>query len=73
MTLDYDTVETAIKARNGAFQLAARFSVPIRLLREVLMSKRAKTISKPWFVRRSRDKLRRYLFTDGAASGIQVG
>jgi hypothetical protein len=28
-----------------------------------LMSKRAQTISKPWFVRRLRDKFRRDLFT----------
>jgi hypothetical protein len=36
----------------------------------LLMSKRAKTISKPWFVRRSRDKFRRNLITGGTVSGI---
>jgi len=35
-----------------------------------LMSKRIQTISKPWFVRRLRDKFRRDLFTGGTVSGI---
>ena len=35
-----------------------------------LMSKRVQTISKPWFVRRLRDKFRRDLFTGGTVSGI---
>jgi hypothetical protein len=35
-----------------------------------LMSKRVETISKPWFVRRPRDKFRRDLFTGGTVSGI---
>ena len=35
-----------------------------------LMSKRAQTISKPWFVRRLRYKFRRNLFTGGTVSGI---
>jgi hypothetical protein len=39
----------------------------------LLMSKRTKTISKPWFVRRSRDEFRRNLFTGGTAFGVQVG
>jgi hypothetical protein len=36
----------------------------------LLMSKIAKTISKPRFVRRLRDKFRRNLVTDGTVSGI---
>jgi hypothetical protein len=36
----------------------------------ILMSKRVQTISKPWFVRRLRDKFRRDLFTGGTVSGI---
>jgi len=36
----------------------------------LLMSKRIQTISKPWFVRRLRDKFRRDLFTGGTVSGI---
>ena len=35
-----------------------------------LMSKRIQTISKSRFVRRLRDKFRRYLFTGGTVSGI---
>ena len=35
-----------------------------------LMSKSTQTISKPWFVRRLRDKFRRDLFTGGTVSGI---
>jgi hypothetical protein len=35
-----------------------------------LMSKRVQMISKPWFVRRPRDKFRRDLFTGGTVSGI---
>jgi hypothetical protein len=35
-----------------------------------LMSKRVQTISKPRFVRRLRDKFRRYLLTGGTVSGI---
>ena len=36
----------------------------------LLMSKRAKTISKPGFVKRPRDKFRRNLITGGTVSGI---
>jgi RNase P/RNase MRP subunit p30 len=36
----------------------------------LLMSKIAKTISKPQFVRRLRDKFRRNLITGGTVSGI---
>src|SRR5258708_6098297 len=36
----------------------------------LLMSKIVKTISKPWFVRRPRDKFRRNLITGGTVSGI---
>jgi hypothetical protein len=36
----------------------------------LLMSKIAKTISKPWFVRRLRHKFRRNLITVGTVSGI---
>jgi hypothetical protein len=35
-----------------------------------LMSKRVQTTSKPWFVRRLRDKFRRDLFMGGTVSGI---
>ena len=33
---------------------------------------KSQTISKPWFVRRLRDKFRRDLFTGGTVSGILV-
>jgi hypothetical protein len=36
----------------------------------VLMSKSTETISKPWFVKRLRDKFRRDLLTGGTISGI---
>ena len=36
----------------------------------LLMSKRVKTISKPWFVKRLRDQFRRNLITGGTVSGI---
>jgi hypothetical protein len=36
----------------------------------LLVSKTIQTISKPWFVRRLRDKFRRDLLTGGTVSGI---
>ncbi len=56
------------KARKVSGQVTSRKRNESEL--PFLMSKRAKTISELWLVKRLRDQLRRNLFTGGAVSGI---